>query len=102
MAAHPGASATDLGSEGRSLSNRLAAPAFPLAMPATIGARPMLRALTDPTVLGGQHYGPSFMFRGNTPVLERPSRAARDAARAARLWTTSVELSGLEPAFSKA
>jgi hypothetical protein len=32
-------------------------------------------------------------------VLETPTRAARDADAARRLWDLSVELSGLEPAF---
>jgi len=36
---------------------------------------------------------------GATPVRETPTRAARDAAAARRLWDLSVELSGLEPAF---
>jgi hypothetical protein len=60
----------------------------------------MLRALTDPTVQGGEYYGPRFVVRGATPVRETPTRAARDAAAARQLWDTSVELSGLEPAFA--
>ena len=59
----------------------------------------MLRALTDPTVRGGEYYGPRFLAFGATPVRETPTRAARDAAAARRLWDLSVELSGLEPAF---
>lgn len=98
VAAHPGQTATDLGSEGTSLINRVTAPAMALGMPTSHGARPMLRALTDPAVKGGQFYGPRFLIRGDA-VLEVPTRAARDAAAAARLWATSVELTGLEPAF---
>ena len=59
----------------------------------------MLRALTDPTVRGGEYYGPPLPAFGATPVLETPTRAARDADAARRLWDLSVELSGLEPAF---
>jgi protochlorophyllide reductase len=101
VAAHPGGSYTDLGTEGRSLSNRAARALVPLiSQPAAIGARPMLRALTDPAVRGGEFYGPRFVVRGAAPVRETPSRAARDAAAARRLWTESVALTGLEPALT--
>jgi short subunit dehydrogenase len=65
-----------------------------------LGVRPMLRALINPAVRGGEYYGPRFMVFGATPVLETPSGAARDTAAARRLWDLSVELSGLEPAFA--
>ena len=71
-----------------------------IGQPAELGARPMLRALTDPAVRGGEYYGPRFLVFGATPVLETPTRAARDTAAARRLWDLSVELSGLEPAFA--
>lgn len=103
VAAHPGGSNTDLGTEGSGLANRamgLLAPVF--AMPAAVGARPMLRALTDPTVQGGEFYGPRFVAVGGTPVRETPTRAARDPERARRLWERSVELTGLEPAVTAA
>ena len=99
VAAHPGASNTDLGTEGSGWSN-LGLRLVPLiGQSPERGARPMLRALTDPTVRGGEYYGPRFLAFGATPVLETPTRAARDAAAARRLWDLSVELSGLEPAF---
>jgi NAD(P)-dependent dehydrogenase (short-subunit alcohol dehydrogenase family) len=99
VAAHPGASNTDLGTEGTGLSN-LGLRLVPfIGQPAELGARPMLRALTDPSVRGGEYYGPRFLAFGATPVRETPTRAARDAAAARRLWDLSVELSGLEPAF---
>jgi protochlorophyllide reductase len=101
VAAHPGASATDLGTEGSAFANRAIGTVVPfVTQPAELGARPMLRALTDPTVKGGEYYGPRFVVRGATPVRETPTRAARDAAAARQLWETSVELSGLEPAFA--
>jgi len=99
VAAHPGASNTDLGTEGSSFANRTLRFAPLFGQSAEVGARPMLRALTDPTVAGGEFYGPRFVFRGTTPVRETPTRAARDAAAARRLWATSIELSGLTPAF---
>jgi protochlorophyllide reductase len=99
VAAHPGASSTDLGTEGSGLSNTVMRLAPLFTQSAELGARPMLRALTDPTVEGGEFYGPRFLMRGATPVRETPTRAARDVAAALRLWDTSVELSCLEPAF---
>jgi NAD(P)-dependent dehydrogenase (short-subunit alcohol dehydrogenase family) len=102
LAAHPGGSATDLGTEGGGLTNRAMTLVAPLAaQPAEVGARPMLRALTDPAARGGEFYGPRFVFRGATPVIETPSRAARDAGAARRLWADSVEMTGLEPAVTR-
>ena len=99
VAAHPGASNTDLGTEGSGLSNvGLRLMPF-IGQPAERGSRPMLRAMTDPTVRGGEFYGPRFVAFGASPVRETPTRAARDAAAARRLWDLSVELSGLEPAL---
>jgi len=97
VAAHPGVSRTDLGTEGSGLTNRLSHLSMGLAQPAPVGALPMLRAATDPSVRGGQFWGPRFVVRGRRPVVETPSRRARDAAAARRLWAASVELTGLEP-----
>lgn len=102
VAAHPGGSNTDLGTEGSGLLNRSMRTVVPfLAQPSELGARPMLRALTDPTVRGGEFYGPRFVFRGATPVRETPTRAARDPEAARALWERSVELTGLEPAVTR-
>jgi NAD(P)-dependent dehydrogenase (short-subunit alcohol dehydrogenase family) len=102
VAAHPGGSRTDLGTEGSGPLNRaLSSVLAPVLMQsAELGARPMLRALTDPGVRGGEFYGPRFVMRGAAAVRETPSRAARDAAAARRLWDLSVELTGLEPAVT--
>lgn len=96
VAAHPGASNTDLGTEGSSLSNRLIGPLVPyLGQPPAVGALPMVRAVTDPAARGGEFYGPRFVARGRAPVVETPSRAARDAEAARRLWAVSVALTGV-------
>lgn len=103
VAAHPGGSNTDLGSEGSGFANKAFGLLVPfIAQPAAIGARPMLRAMTDPTVRGGEFYGPRFVAFGATPVRETPTRAARDPDNARRLWEQSVELTGLEPAMTAA
>ena len=63
---------------------------------AAMGALPVLRAATDPGVLGGQYYGPRGLFgtRGY-PELARSSRRSRDTAIQRRLWTISEELTGV-------
>src|SRR3954451_679750 len=65
VAAHPGASRTDLGTEGRGWSNRAMGAVVPmLTQPAARGAEPMLRALTDPAVTGGEFFGPRYVAAG--------------------------------------
>lgn len=101
VAAHPGASDTDLGAEGSSLTNRLTRLTAPwVAQPARLGARPTVRAATDRTLTGGEFIGPRFVVRGATPVVETPSRRARDDAAARRLWEQSVRQAGVDPAAS--
>jgi hypothetical protein len=53
----------------------------------------MLRAVTAPDVAGGEFYGPRFIGRGH-PVRETPSRRARRAEDAQRLWAASEQLIG--------
>jgi NAD(P)-dependent dehydrogenase (short-subunit alcohol dehydrogenase family) len=91
VAAHPGGAPTDLGSDSRGLSGALA------KLPALIGqsiqtaALPMLLAVTAPKVRGGQFYGPKYQVTGR-PVIETPSRRARNARDATRLWQLSEHL----------
>lgn len=63
----------------------------------TVGALPTLRAATDPTVEGGQYYGPSGrgQHRGAPHQIALVAGAAqRSLGRA--LWDRSVELSGVQ------
>ncbi|MGH9185114.1 MAG: oxidoreductase [Acidimicrobiales bacterium] len=94
LAAHPGGSNTDLGQEGGVLTNKLFKPFTPLMQPAWLGALPILRAATDPAAQSGQFYGPRIIVRGH-PVVETPSRRARRAGDARRLWERSEDLTGL-------
>ena len=93
VAAHPGATGTDLGSEGSGFTNKAMSAFERLAQPVTKGALPMLRSVTDPAVVGGQYYGCRFMMMG-APVLETPSACARNAEDARRLWEISEQLTG--------
>lgn len=96
VCAHPGFARSDLGSEGAGITNRLLGFVGPLVtQPTQAGALPILRAATDPTAKGGDFYGPRFLVRGD-PVLERPAKAARDPATAARLWKVSAQLTNLD------
>ena len=95
VTAHPGASHTDLGTEGRGLTNRLMSSVVPLlTQPAARGAEPMLRALTDPALRGGEFVGPRWVVTG-APRLERPARRARDTDVARQLWDASQALTGV-------
>ena len=95
LAAHPGVSHTDLGSEGTSFTNRVMSPSIPLlAQSPVAGALPALRAATDPGARSGEYYGPRWMVRGPA-VLETPSRRARRLDDAGALWDESERLSGV-------
>lgn len=91
-AAHPGWTATDL--QRTAGAARFFNPYF--AMKPADGALPTLRAATDPAASAGEYFGPSRLFEMNgPPARARLSRSARDAAVAARLWTTSETLTGI-------
>lgn len=91
---------TGLGAEGQGIGNQLTRIGLPFLMrPVASGALPMLRAATDPTVLGEQFYGPRWRVFG-PPVLETPGGQARDDDSARALWKASVELTGIDPSFS--
>jgi NAD(P)-dependent dehydrogenase (short-subunit alcohol dehydrogenase family) len=94
VAAHPGLAKTEL------TRNSPAIAAFfydrVISQNAAMGALPVLRAATDPDVLGGQYYGPRGLLgaRGY-PKLAESSRQSHDAAIQRRLWTVSEELTGV-------
>jgi NAD(P)-dependent dehydrogenase (short-subunit alcohol dehydrogenase family) len=93
VAAHPGLAKTEL------TRNSLAITTFfvgVMSQKAAMGALPVLRAATDPGVLGGQYYGPGGLFgaRGY-PKLAESSKQSHDTAMQRRLWTVSEELTGV-------
>jgi NAD(P)-dependent dehydrogenase (short-subunit alcohol dehydrogenase family) len=97
VAAHPGTSNTEL---ARNLPRiiKLAADVLGpvLVQSAAMGALPTLRAATDPTVQGGQYYGPDGLAeqRGH-PKLVNSSAQSHDEDLQRRLWTVSEELTGV-------
>lgn len=97
VAAHPGVAATEL-------VRHIPGATLPgvdwisgkLLNTAEMGALPTLRAATDPTVKGGQYYGPDgFRELRGYPVLVGSSRQSKDEAVQKRLWTVSEELTGV-------
>ena len=97
VAAHPGSSNTDL---ARNLPSFVRTPFDFLwslvAQDAAMGALPTLRAATDPTVKGGQYYGPGGRGeqRGH-PKLVQSSNKSRDIPAQQRLWSVSETLTGV-------
>jgi len=102
--AHPGYAATNLQLSGPSgvlkwfmrFGNRF------LAQPAEMGVLPQLFAATAPEVEGGDFIGPDGRNeKKGHPTRVRPVAAACDPVLADRLWQRSVELTGVDPEFSK-
>lgn len=98
VAAHPGVSGgTDLGRFIPVVSTL-----YPILGPflfpkgANYGARPTLRAATDPAVQGGEYYGPKGFagLRGRPAVVES-SRQSHDRPTQRRLWDVSTQLTGV-------
>jgi NAD(P)-dependent dehydrogenase (short-subunit alcohol dehydrogenase family) len=93
VAAHPGLADTELTRYTPGFSAVLASL---VSQKSAMGALPILRAATDPGVLGGQFYGPGGFFntRGY-PKLAESSGRSHDTAVQRRLWTVSEELTGV-------
>lgn len=94
LTAHPGATSTDLGQEGGGFTNGFLRLFGGFGQSVRVGALPIVRAAVDPEAKGGQFYGPQFVQFGY-PVLETPTRRARNAEDARRLWEESEKLTGV-------
>jgi len=98
VAAHPGASRTNL---GRYLEDKWwFKPVFALMAPLTQdqaqGALPQIRAAVDPGVKGGDYYGPSgFGEMKGDPILVKSNDASHHRADAWKLWEISEKLTGV-------
>lgn len=99
LAAHPGLSHTDLQSttanEGGggimgALSDGFAGV---IGMSPEVGARPQIRAATDPEAKGGELYAPLFVSNG--PAVVRPVLERGLDQRIAELWELSERETGL-------
>lgn len=97
VAAHPGSSDTELTRNLPALIRPVERLVASLAFQsAEMGALPTLRAATDPTVAGGQYYGPDGpgQQRGH-PKRVGSSKQSHDAELQHRLWLVSEELTGV-------
>lgn len=97
VAAHPGGSNTELARNLPALIRPVERLVAPLVFQsAEMGALPTLRAATDPTVAGGQYYGPDGLGqqRGR-PKRVGSSKQSHDAELQHRLWLVSEELTGV-------
>lgn len=102
LACHPGGADTELARHVPQLFYQSVRPFARLVLnSAAEGALPTLRAATDPGAVSGEYYGPAGWFeiaRSARKVM--PAVQARSQQDAARLWDISVQLTGVEPAFS--
>jgi len=93
VAAHPGLSNTELMRHLPQVLNLLVGV---VAQKPAMGALPTLRAATDPTVRGGQYYGPDGIGESRGyPKVVNSSAQSHDADLQHRLWTVSEELTGV-------
>ena len=92
VAAHPGWTVTDL--QRHVGLFRFLNPVF--GQPAWKGALPPLFAAVDPSVRGGDYFGPNgwHEWRGY-PTRVEPVAAARDPEVASRLWAVSADTVGV-------
>ncbi|HEX3787424.1 MAG TPA: oxidoreductase [Pseudonocardiaceae bacterium] len=108
VAAHPGYSDTSLtgnmataygpGSRARTIDFVTGLGARLIAQRPELGALPQLYAATAPDVQGGRYYGPNGIAEMHGyPHQVTPSRRARDAGTASRLWTLTAELTKVSP-----
>jgi NAD(P)-dependent dehydrogenase (short-subunit alcohol dehydrogenase family) len=97
VAAHPGIADTELVRNIPAVLRRPVGWLAPLiSQPATAGALPTLRAATDPSVLGGQYYGPDGLVEGRGfPKLVTSSPESYDLTVQQRLWAVSEDLTGV-------
>ncbi|WP_319437132.1 SDR family NAD(P)-dependent oxidoreductase [Mycobacterium sp. RTGN5] len=93
VAAHPGASSSELGRYAPGAVRRISPL---LEQSAEMGALPTLRAAADPTVRGGQYYGPGgFLQLRGYPKLVSSNSKSQDVAVQKRLWAVSEALTGV-------
>ena len=93
VAAHPGWTNSKL--QRNFMTGRLAGPA--LAMSPAAGAKPTLRAATDPTVQTGEYYGPRGPFEiWGAPVRVGSNAYSQQESVAKELWDVSQTLTGVQ------
>lgn len=95
VAAHPGASYTNLGRHlERKLIAKILRPLIIKVLPTPkSGAMPQIRAASDPAVKGGEYYGPAgFLELSGRPVKVRSAKTSHNIEDAKKLWEMSEEI----------
>lgn len=98
VAAHPGLSVTNLADHftGGHFTGPIHYVYHFIAQSAAMGALPAIRASVDPTVKGGQYYGPDGPREARGyPVLVRSNESSHNEDDAKCLWQVSEELTGV-------
>jgi NAD(P)-dependent dehydrogenase (short-subunit alcohol dehydrogenase family) len=97
VAAHPGWARTELQRHaGWSRWLRIAGLEALLSQDAFGGAQPLLRAATDPSVTGGEYFGPSgFQELKGAPVGVRSTARSRDEGLQRWMWRRSEQRTGV-------
>lgn len=94
----PGIAGVNAPSRGKRFRDNLQAA---IAQSKEHGAWPLVRALVDPDVEGGEFWGPRTVARG-TPRRQTASRITRDEDVAARLWKAAEDATGVRWPFAEA
>lgn len=96
LAAHPGASRTNLDRylKGKFWYYLLWPFAFLMTMNQAQGALPQIRASVDDQARSGQYFGPHRTMTGY-PIVVQSNEASHNKENAKRLWEMSVELTGI-------
>ncbi len=98
VAAHPGISNTNLAEHiFKRWRLRILQPLMGLFLQsAAMGALPGIRAAVDPTVIGGQYFGPDgSKERSGYPVVVLSNKASHNLEDALQLWEISEKLTGI-------
>jgi NAD(P)-dependent dehydrogenase (short-subunit alcohol dehydrogenase family) len=106
VAAHPGISRTPIAvgwerEDRRTLWDRVELFGYRVSMrlfaqTASEGARSLVYAASEPSVVGGGYYGPTGIAQmGGPPGPVQPSRRALDGSVGERLWEASEQLTGV-------
>ncbi|MFI6480906.1 SDR family NAD(P)-dependent oxidoreductase [Nonomuraea sp. NPDC050663] len=98
LLAHPGMARTDL-DRNAPASARVTAAVLGIVFrrPIADAVAPILYAATETAAPTGFHIGPGRPLRPARPTFETLSGPATDHGLAARLWSRSVELTGIDP-----
>lgn len=93
VAAHPGGSRTDMVANAPTIVRLIGLALFQSAQ---MGALPTLRAATDPTVSGGEYYGPGGIAeQRGYPVIVSSNASSYDVEQQQKLWALSEEMTGV-------